>query len=58
MNKSVFGTIIGAALLGTVKSKGSSNQNKYLPEDIFMRLIYGDWGPMAYLAGIQDITMD
>jgi hypothetical protein len=58
MNKSVFGTIIGAALLGTVKSKGSSNQNKYLPEDIFMRLIYGDWGPMAYLAGIQNITMD
>jgi len=58
MNKTALATVIGTALLGMAKSKGSNNQTKHLPEDIFMRLLYGDWGPLAYLAGIQDITMD
>ena len=58
MNKAALGTIVGAAMIGMANSKGSKNSVKYLPEDIFMRLIYGTWGPMAYLADIQDITMD
>ena len=57
MNKAVLGTIVGAAMIGMANSKGSKNSVKYLPEDIFMRLIYGTWGPMAYLADIQDITI-
>ena len=58
MNKAALATIFGTVLLSMSNSKGSKDNVKYLPEDIFMRLIYGSWGPMAYLADIQDITMD
>ena len=45
MNKAVLGTILGTALLGVAKSKGSkSSDSEYLSTDMFNYIIYGKYG--------------